>query len=415
MNTWIKHTVTAVMLSFASYGQAADKAVIAPHYRQLLQQLVDINTDTRNVAGLEDARKMLIPEFEALGMVLTRHRLKQDGREVLAFEVPNAQPQILFVGHIDTVFASSSKFRQLTEQADRLVGPGVIDMKGGVVLMLNVLAQLKQTGQLDKVRIVLNDDEEIGSPWSKETLRSLAKGIPFGLVFEPGLSDGAVVSSQSGVRWIKVTSSGKAAHAGLEPENGIDACRDIALKIKQITELAKPDRGLTINPGVVEGGSKPNVVCENASVTFDIRFRSPKDWEELSTAIELITKHSDVFNERLQKGPQTTAVQIAELPPLSEGQTTQLRKLLEASASTLGQSVQARPVGYGSDGNHLAVTGMQLLVGLGPFGGGMHSEQEFMRIDAYANRLDLITHMVGKLLNQGMSHSQALTQPGVNH
>lgn len=186
MNTWIKHTVTAVMLSFASYGQAADKAVIAPHYRQLLQQLVDINTDTRNVAGLEDARKMLIPEFEALGMVLTRHRLNQDGREVLAFEVPNAQPQILFVGHIDTVFASSSKFRQLTEQADRLVGPGVIDMKGGVVLMLNVLAQLKQTGQLDKVRIVLNDDEEIGSPWSKETLRSLAKGIPFGLVFEIG-------------------------------------------------------------------------------------------------------------------------------------------------------------------------------------------------------------------------------------
>ncbi|AMP02954.1 M20/M25/M40 family metallo-hydrolase [Collimonas pratensis] len=374
---------------------------IAPHYRELLERLVNINTETHNLAGLEQVRQLLIPQFESLGLVLTRHRLAQDGREVLSFEMPGAQPKVLLVGHLDTVFPVTGAFQKLKDQGNRLAGPGVIDMKGGVVLLLNVLAQLKEHGGLDQVRVALNDDEEIGSPNSKATLRDLAQGLPFGLVFEPGLEDGSVVSSQSGVRWIKLTTTGKAAHAGLEPEKGIDACLDLAIKVKKVAGLAQAGKGLTINPGLMDGGSKPNVVCENASVTFDIRFRSLADWQDVSSAIRQIGAVSDVYNASLQQGTHTEVTQLAEMPLLPVADTAELLERIQTSARSLGQTVGARAVGYGSDGNNLAETGMQLLVGVGPYGGGMHSDQEFMLLRSYQERLSLITLLITQL-----SHSQ---------
>lgn len=364
---------------------------------QLLQDIVNINSDTRNVVGLAQTRDALIPHFEALGLKATHHALAE-GREVLSFEKPGAKPRIMLVGHVDTVFPQTGAFKQLSRQGDRLTGPGVIDMKGGVVLMLNVLGQLKQAGQLEQIRVVLNDDEEIGSPHSKQTMRTLAQGIPYGLVFEPGLQDGAVVSSQSGVRWIKLTATGKAAHAGLEPENGVNACLEMAYKIAKLAALAQPQKGLTINPGVIEGGSKPNVVCEKASVTVDVRFRDLPDWQSVSTDMEKIRGQSDVYNNRLRQGTSTEWVQIAEMPPLPESNTQALVKQAETVARSLGQAFQARGVGYGSDGNHLAGAGMQLLVGVGPYGGGMHSEKEYMLLSSYRERLALMTTLIDKLL-----------------
>ncbi len=395
MKRWTYGAVLGVALNGAV---AAAPEEIAPAYMQLLQDIVNINTETRNVDGLAQARELLIPHFEALGMKLTRHKLAEQGREVLSFETPGARPQILLVGHLDTVFAKTNAFQRLSRQGDRLTGPGVIDMKGGVVLMLNVLGQLKQAGQLEQLRVVLNDDEEIGSPHSKKTLRALAQGIPYGLVFEPGLEDGAVVSSQAGVRWVKLTTTGKAAHAGLEPEKGINACLDLVSKVKKVADLARPQRGLTINPGVMEGGTKPNVVCEKASVTFDVRFRAQSDWAGVAAAIDGIRGQSDVYNETLRQGTSTESVQIAEMPPLPESSTRALVGQVEAVARTLGQPFNARGVGYGSDGNNLAEVGMQLLVGLGPFGGGMHSDKEYMLLSSYRDRLNLTTALINKLL-----------------
>ncbi|PFH10270.1 glutamate carboxypeptidase [Collimonas sp. PA-H2] len=392
----MKRCLAAAALSLA-LGAAAAAEGMEPHYRELLERLVNINTETRNLAGLAQVRQLLIPQFESLGLVLTRHRLAQDGREVLSFEMPGAKPKVMLVGHLDTVFPVTGGFQKLEDQGNRLVGPGVIDMKGGVVLLLNVLEQLKKQGGLDQVRVVLNDDEEIGSPNSKAVIRNLAQGLPFGLVFEPGLEDGSVVSSQSGVRWIKLTTTGKAAHAGLEPEKGIDACLDLAIKVKKVSALAQSGKGLTINPGLIAGGSKPNVVCEDASVTFDIRFRSLADWQDVSHAIHHISAVSDVYNPLLQQGAHTEMTQLAEMPLLPTASTAELLERIQISARSLGQTVRARAVGYGSDGNNLAETGMQLLVGVGPYGGGMHSDQEFMLLSSYQERLSLLTLLITQL------------------
>jgi len=380
-------------------GAAAPAQAMEPPYRELLGRLVNINTASDNGAGLVQVRGLLIPQFEALGLVLTRHRLAQDGREVLSFELPGATPTVMLVGHLDTVFPVTGPFQALKEDGDRLTGPGVIDMKGGVVLLLNVLAQLKQQGGLGQVRVVLNDDEEIGSPHSKATLRQLARGLRYGLVFEPGLADGAVVSSQSGVRWIKLSTTGKAAHAGLEPEQGIDACLDLTIKAKKVAELARAADGLTINPGLLQGGSKPNVVCEKASVTFDIRFRSQGDWQHLEQAIARIGAVSDVYNPLLKRGTHTDMTQLAEMPLLPAASSADLVTRMQNSARRLGQTVAARAVGYGSDGNNLADTGLQLLVGVGPYGGGMHTDREFMSLQAYQERLALLTRLIPELGN----------------
>lgn len=380
-------------------GAAAPAQAMEPHYRELLGRLVNINSASDNLAGLAQVRALLVPQFEALGLVLTRHRLAQDGREVLSFELPGATPTVMLVGHLDTVFPAAGPFQTLKDEGDRLSGPGVIDMKGGVVLLLNVLTQLKDQGGLGQVRVVLNDDEELGSPHSKATLRQLAQGLRYGLVFEPGLADGAVVSSQSGVRWIRLSTTGKAAHAGLEPEQGIDACLDLTIKTGKVVALAQAGKGVTINPGLLQGGSKPNVVCEKASVTFDIRFRSQSDWQQLSAAIERISAVSDVINPLLKQGTHTEMTQLAEMPLLPATSSTDLVTRIQSSARALGQTVPARPVGYGSDGNNLAETGMQLLVGVGPYGGGMHSDHEYMLTSAYEARLTLLTRLIPQLGN----------------
>lgn len=394
----MKRRLAAAALSLVM-GAAAPAQAMEPHYRELLGRLVNINTASDNIAGLGQVRGILIPQFEALGLVLTRHRLAQDGREVLSFELPGATPKVMLVGHLDTVFAATGPFQTLKDEGERLTGPGVIDMKGGVVLLLNVLAQLKKQGGLEQVRVVLNDDEELGSPHSKATLRQLAAGLRYGLVFEPGLADGAVVSSQSGVRWIKLSTTGKAAHAGLEPEKGIDACLDLTIKARKVAELAQPGKGLTINPGLLQGGSKPNVVCEKASVTFDIRFRSLADWEQLSAAIERISAVSDVVNPLLKQGTHTEMTQLAEMPLLPAASSTDLVARIQDNARALGQTVPARAVGYGSDGNNLAETGLQLLVGVGPYGGGMHSDQEYMLTNSYQERLALLTRLIAQIGN----------------
>lgn len=391
----MKHWLSACL--FVLIAQSAHAAEeIAPAYLQLLQTIVDINTDSHNVDGLAQVRNTLIPYFEALGLEVTHHPLA-DGHEVLSFETDNATPTVLLIGHLDTVFSPTSPFQTISREGDRLMGPGVIDMKGGVVLMLNALEQLKSTGQLANVRVVLNDDEEIGSTHSKPVLQQLAQGVPYALVFEPGLEDGAVVSSQSGVRWIKLTTFGKAAHAGLEPENGIDACLDLATKITKLAALAQPEMGLLINPGVIEGGSKPNVVCDKASVTVDVRFQDFSDWERVADAIEKIRSHSDVYNQKLQQGTRTELVQLAEMPLLPDSDTHTLVVQAENAAQSLGQSFKARGVGYGSDGNNLASQNISILVGLGPYGGGMHSDKEFMQLSSYVDRLALVTALIEKL------------------
>lgn len=372
-------------------------AQAVPEWQALLEKIVNINSGTRNADGLEAVRQALIPPFEKLGFEATVHDLA-DGHKVLSMVVPGGKPDLLLMGHIDTVFEKDSKFQKYEVRGDRIYGPGVIDMKAGIVLMLGLAQAFAGTDQLRKLMVIINDDEEIGSPYSKKVVQRLVAGVKSGLIFEPGLPGGEVVTSQSGVRWMRLSVKGKAAHAGLEPELGINACVELANKVVRISRLSDYDRKLSVNVGVIDGGTEPNVVCETAGTTIDIRFVENDDLQRTLAALQAITGEMVVYNKLLRSAPTGELKTVVGVPSLPEARTRRLYSLLKTAAEKTHQQIGGRHVGYVSDANQLAETGMDLLVGLGPYGAGMHSDSEYMTISTYQSRLELTKALADEIL-----------------
>jgi glutamate carboxypeptidase len=388
---------TACSSSPQTLANLSSEPTLTPSVRSLLRDLVGISSGTTNVQGLEAMRQRLIPEFEALGFTATVHALANE-RKLLEFTVPSSTPDILFVGHLDTVF-NTPDIPTLVEQDDRLLGPGVIDMKGGVVVMLETLRTLTDD-QRAHVRVLLNDDEEIGSTSSRDKLKELAAGATAGLVFEPGLPGGSVVTAHSGVRWLELSILGKAAHAGLEPQNGLNACVELSSKIVDIAKISDFTRQLYINPGVIQGGTAPNVICEKASVKIDIRYVRDTDLEESLARIEQIRATSYIHNDTLDLDTTAELKQLAAMPSMPFSATTQLFNKAKEAALALGQApLEGAPVGYASDGNNLATLGIDLLVGVGPYGGKMHTSEEFLTTASISERINLNAELVRRIIS----------------
>ncbi len=363
----------------------------------LLKKLVENNSGTGNISGQDKMRSLLIPEFEKLGLAVTIHPAK-NGRKVLSCQLPDSAPSILFIGHMDTVFPEDSDFKTYCEKGDSIIGPGVIDMKGGIVLMLDILKAVTPDIQKE-VLVVLNDDEETGSRVSKEVIQPLLKNIRYALVFEPGLSDGSFISSESGIKWINLAVKGRAAHAGLEPDLGVNACLELANKITAISNLTDDSKHLTVNVGVVSGGTAPNVVCEHAQARIDIRYVERDDLNDLMNKITEITNTVTVYSKRNGLPATATLTPVVEMPSLKPDSTKELVTIAQEVAAKLELDFDHQHVGYGSDGNHLSTLsqGINILVGLGPYGGGMHTDSEFLSKKAYLKRLRLDVALLKRL------------------
>jgi glutamate carboxypeptidase len=393
MLTRIFTAFVALMLASAT----SRGAETAPEWQTLLEKIVNINSGTQNTDGLDAVRQVLVPEFEKLGFQVTTDDVG-DGHKVVSMVVPDGTPEVLLMGHIDTVFTTDSPSQTYAIQGDSIAGPGVIDMKAGIVLMLDLLKQFEGTDQLGKFMVIINDDEEIGSPYSKALVKDLAADVGAGLIFEPGLPGGAVVTSQSGLVWLTLSVEGKASHAGLEPQLGINACVELADKVVRLSKLSDYSRKLSVNVGTISGGTKPNVVCESAEARIDMRFVEADDRQKTLTAIQAIADEMSVYNEVLGAAPTATLETVVDIPSMPPSSAKRLYALLQTAGKTTGQQVSGQHVGYVSDANQLAGTGMDLLVGLGPYGGGMHTDDEFMTISTYQERLDLTKALVDDIL-----------------
>jgi len=392
----IGRTLTALAaLAFVCAGGA--RAETVPAWQTLLKEIVDINSGTRNAAGLDAVRKALIPPFEKLGFKATVRDLG-DGHKLLSMVLPGGKPELLLMGHIDTVFEPDAKTRKYAVKGDRIYGDGIIDMKAGIVLMLGLAEAFDGTDRLGKLMIIINDDEEIGSPYSKTAVKALVKDVNAGLVFEPGLPDGGVVTSESGIRWLTLSVKGKASHAGLEPQNGINACVELGDKVVRMARLSDYGRKLSVNVGTIKGGTKPNVVCESAEAGIDLRYVEDADLQKTLQAIQAITGEMSVYNDVLRAAPTAALKTDVAIPSLPPARTERLYGLLEIAAKKTGQRVTGSHVGYVSDANHLAETGMDLLVGLGPYGRGMHTSTEYLTPSTYQERLGLTKALVEEIL-----------------
>jgi glutamate carboxypeptidase len=306
----------------------------------------------------------------ALGGRVTRLPQAHRGDHLKAEFGDGAGPPILLLGHFDTVWDVGVLSRMpLREEAGRLHGPGVFDMKAGIATSLAAVRALTALGRRPRVVMLWTADEEIGSGTSRTAIEAEARRSAAVLVLEPSLPGGAMKTARKGCGDFEIVVTGVAAHAGLDPGKGASAIHELAHQVVAIEALQDLDRGISINVGLIGGGTRTNVIAPHAHASIDVRIPTLADGRRIEQA--LLSLRPCLRNTSLQV---TGAV---GRPPFER--TAAVVHLYEAArevARTFGRELGEGAAGGGSDGNFTAAVGVPTLDGLGPEGDGAHAEHE---------------------------------------
>lgn len=314
------------------------------------------------------------------------------GDHLLARFGDGSGDQVLLLGHFDTVWPVGQLARMpIREVEGRLHGPGIYDMKGGIGIGLLALRALAATGRLEERRVtmLLTADEERGSTTSRGLIEDEARRSGAVLVLEPGLPGGGVKTGRKGCAEFDVRVQGVAAHAGIDPSRGASAIDELAAQIAAIGALRDPARGVTLNVGIVEGGSRPNVVADSARAVVDVRARTMADARRLEEAMQA-----------LRPTIAGTVVDVSggfNRPPFER--TPAVARLYEAAraiAAELGRELGEGPTGGGSDGNFTGALGVPTLDGLGAVGDGAHALDEHLLTADLTWRAALVAGLIAR-------------------
>ncbi|MBO8141920.1 MAG: M20 family metallopeptidase [Firmicutes bacterium] len=348
----------------------------------LLEQLVNIDSGTGQRAGIEAILDILEPKLKELGFATRRHpspvgpHLVAEGTE---------QPQVLLMGHIDTVFpAGTAAQRPFRIDGNRAYGPGVMDMKAGIVTMIYVLKALALSGDLHRnARVIINADEEISSIHSRDLIQQESRRCQAAFVFEPARSMDEVTTRRKGVGDLTIQVKGRAAHAGAAPEDGLSAIQELARIAVALHGLTDLERGLSVNVGVVSGGTARNVIAEHAQARVDLRFATKADGEWLMQHVRDVCAPS-------HPGYQIQVVGDITRPPLERRpDIVALFQHVQEAGRALGIELQESSSGGVSDANLIADAGVPVIDSMGPVGGNAHSDAEYLEIDTIVPRAAL--------------------------
>jgi glutamate carboxypeptidase len=357
-----------------------------------IRELVEIESPSDNKAAVDRVSEAVANKFSELGGEV-RVRPAKDFGNHLQVDFPgksDAKP-LLLLGHYDTVYPLGTLATMPCRVVDdKLTGPGVLDMKSGIALILHALAALQQWhGTLPRpVTVLLVSDEEVGSDSSRAITESLAKKAAAVLVLEPSYGpQGAVKTARKGVGGYLVKVTGKASHAGLDFQKGVNAILELARQIEKISGFTDLKKGLTVNVGIVSGGSRTNVVPAEASAQVDVRIGRMKD----AAGIDKKMRSLRPFNRKCK-------IEITggiNRPPMERtaGVAT-LYKQAKTIARELGWKLGEAAVGGGSDGNFTAGLGIPTLDGLGGVGDGAHAPHEHILISELPRRAALIAGLI---------------------
>jgi glutamate carboxypeptidase len=360
-----------------------------------------VNSGSRNLAGLERMADLLADSFAALpGVLRLEHpqpveavdamgRMVQihHGRHLHLSVRPTAPVQLLFTGHMDTVFGPDHAFQEARWLEDGVLnGPGVADMKGGIAVMLAALKSVEHSPLADRLgyEVVINSDEEVGSLASAALLARSAKGKHAALTYEPAaLPDGTLAGARPGSGNFAIVVKGRSAHAGRNPEEGrnaVLAAADLALRLAQ---AKRP--GLSINPSRIEGGSPSNVVPDLAILRVNLRPATPEDEASaralIDSAVATVAADHDVAIE--------VSGGFGRPPKPLTPEAEALFKLVKKAGADLGQSIAWQPSGGVCDGNNIAACGVPVVDTMGVRGGKIHSMEEFLIVDSLPERAAL--------------------------
>jgi len=391
-----------------------------PAMRDELLRLSNINSGSYNAPGVNAVAGRLENLFAPLGAAAERielptHRTTRDngewqeqpvGRALRLRMRPEAPLRVFLAGHMDTVFDEGHPFQAARQvDDDTLRGPGIADLKGGLLVMWLALSALERSPWKDRIgwEVLFNPDEEIGSEGSAPLLLEGARRNHLGLVFEPAYPDGHLSGARKGNGNFDVIVRGRAAHAGRDPHLGRNAIRAVADVVTALDALNGRRDGVTLNVGYVHGGGATNIVPELCIVKFNVRTLHTDDqaWlhGEYDRILAEVHKREGIRLEL--RGHFTRPPKV--LTPAIE----RLAGMVADCGRTLGLDLQFRPTGGCCDGNNLAAAGLPNVDNLGVVGGEIHSDREYMRIGSLAERGAL-----SALLLMRLASGELIWQPG---
>lgn len=357
-----------------------------------IEALVRAESPTTDKAAVDRCGTDLAARLEALGARVTRLPRAGRGDHLLA-EFGSGSSQVLLLGHFDTVWPVGQLERMPLTHADgRLHGPGVFDMKAGIAIGMLAARALRETQVAVRHRIVMlwTSDEEVGSTTSRAVLEDEARRSEAVLVLEPALAGGAVKTARKGCGGYELTVHGVAAHAGIEPDKGASAVQELAHQILRINALQDLAGGTSVNVTQVTGGSRANVIPDEARAVIDVR----------AATVEAAARVEAAFRRLEAVDPRTNLIVRGgfDRPPMER--TPAVGRLYEqarAIARELGYELGEGATGGGSDGNFTAALGVPTLDGLGAVGDGAHALHEHVLVDALPDRAALIAGLITRL------------------
>jgi glutamate carboxypeptidase len=366
-----------------------------------LREMVDVDCGSYTPEGVNAIADMCAVRFGAGGWAVERipHRPAEGEAplgDLIVGRVSGAGgPRVLMIGHTDTVFdPGTAAERPFTIDGSRALGPGVSDMKGGLLTGFFAIEVLQEAGfdGFGSLTYVCNPDEEIGSPFSHDHIKSLAAGADVAFVLEGARENGDIVSSRKGVSDFRIAVRGRAAHAGVEPERGRSAILEAAHKTVALQALNGRWPGVTVNVGVVNGGTRTNVVPATCIIEVDLR--SPFE-ETLLAAEEAITA---IAHEHTVSDIEVEVTGGAWHRPMEKREGgAKLAALATEVAAELGFTLKDAATGGASDANTTSAAGVPTLDGLGPVGGDDHGPKEWIDLDSVVPRISLLAGLVSKL------------------
>lgn len=367
---------------------------------RLVERWAGINSGSFHPEGLEKMSQEVQKAFEPIGgtiqeMSLAPLRIIDDegeeseaplGKAVRIRMRPKAPIQVFLGGHLDTVFPKDSPFQSCRSEEGKLIGPGVADLKGGLVVILMALQAFERTPFAEGLgwEVLLNPDEEIGTPRSHQLLQEAAQRCHVGLVFEPAMPDGSYVDFRKGSYNMTVIVKGRAAHAGRDFHQGRNAIAALARFVDKLDRLNSPGQDTTINVGRIVGGVAANIVPDRATCRVTARMNSNDEFERLTHQFQQIAKEGEAEGIELQM--KCTSYRA---PKIFDPATQKLFLQIQNCLELFGKKMHTLPTGGVCDGNILAEAGLPTIDTMGVRGGKMHTFEEFLLVDSLVESASL--------------------------
>jgi glutamate carboxypeptidase len=369
-----------------------------PVYLRDLEMLVNIDCGTHNKAGVDTVGRIVQERMREFGADVTAFPQEEYGHCLYGRwegkgSLASSGTRFLLIGHMDTVYPDGTvqKF-PFRREGSRALGPGVSDMKSGLLNGLYAIHALVQSGfdHFAEIGLFCNSEEEIGSPVARELYAPFARRADAALILEAGRENGAIVSARKGAGTYRVTVHGKAAHAGVEPEKGANAILALAQYTAALHALNGMRPRLTLNVGVVHGGTRPNVVADLAQAEVDVRIARAEDAQPLEQAMR------EVLSREVVPGTRAELEGGITNPPMEKtAASTRLVNYAKTAARELGFELQDVSTGGASDGNYTAALGTPTLDALGPVGGKAHNAaEEWLDLDTVVPRAAMLAKVI---------------------